>query len=52
MSGGDLHCHDGNSVKLSSGSLKRVPQLLGTVRGVTEARREAEVVGDAPAAEL
>ena len=36
--------------KLSSSPIKRVPQLLRTTRDVTKARREAEMVGEAPAA--
>ena len=44
-----VHCLDGNSNQLSCGSLKRVPRLLGTTRGVTEARRGAEEVGGASA---
>ena len=44
-----IHCLHGNSNRLRCDSFKRVPELLGTTRGVTEARRGPEKVGEAPA---
>ena len=49
MSGGAKHCLNGNSDRLSSGSLERVPQLLGATSEVTLTRRGTEEAGDDPA---
>ena len=38
-----------HSNRLSCGSIKRVPEVLGTTRRITVARRGAEKVGEDPA---